>query len=919
MHKKINSSIAVVVLIIAQILYLLTMAPTFSFWDCGEFIATAYTLGVPHPPGAPFFLIVGRLFSMIPFFEDIGARVNLISTISSSVTVMLTYLIIVRFIILYRDKNPNDWSLSEKISAYGSGVVGSLALAFSDSFWFNAVETEVYAASIFFTAIVIWLILKWNEEADQEGNERWLMVLMYMMGLSIGVHLLNLLAIFAIALVYYYHRYEVNVKSFIWLIVISSGLFFLIYPGIIKFLPALMNSVSPWIAVVAAAGLGYAIYYTQKERMRIMNTIVVSLFLIVLGYTTYTVIFIRAQADPPINENAPTTMKTFHSYLNREQYGDLPLWPRRWSSDPTHQRNYSKYDSEFDYFWNYQLVHMYARYFGWQFIGRAGDVQDSGVDWSKLWGLPFVLGMFGMYHHFRRQWTMGLVVGALFMVTGFALILYLNQTEPQPRERDYSYVGSFFAFAIWIGIGIDGLFEALRESFRDEKTLVPGAAALCLCGLLFVDGRMLQVNYYDHSRANNYSPWDYAYNLLQSCDKDAVLFTNGDNDTFPLWYLQEVARIRTDVRVVNLSLANTDWYILQLKNESPRGAKKVKFRLSDDQIRQLSYMRWDAKRISLPVPQNKITPRGDLITSETDTTDIHAPKPPAQLVDKIEWTFSPAISVPGRSGEQPQGFIRAQDVVVYEVVANNIWERPVYFAITVSESNMIGLNQYLRLDGLAYKIVPVKSSKAFDYVEPDILYGKLMNTFQYRNLGNEDVYYEETTRRMVSNYKNIFMRLAAEYATSPNASSEIKTADGSMKRVQNKDLAIKVLDKAEEILPNERYEIDYRLLSGVISLYANLGENSKARALLPELQEKANQYDSGGDPRPKFVLAQAYKEVGAYEQAEALYQELYSRFQDPMLKQELNEIRRTLGRNTTGNDASASESSLDSIEKTLQP
>jgi len=921
MHKKINSSIAVVILIITQVLYLLTMAPTLSFWDCGEFIATAHTLGVPHPPGAPFFLIVGRIFSMLPFFADIGARVNLISTISSSVTVMLTYLIIVRFIILYREKNPNDWSLSEKISAYGSGMVGSLALAFSDSFWFNAVETEVYAPSIFFTAIVIWLILKWNEEADEEGNERWLMVLMYMMGLSIGVHLLNLLAIFAIALVYYYRRYEINIKTFAWLVVISSGLFFLIYPGIIKGLPALMNSVSPWIVVVAAAAIGYAIYYTQKERMRIMNTIAVSIFLIVLGYTTYGVIFIRAQAHPPINENEPTTMKTFHSYLNREQYGDLPMWPRRWSSDPTHQRNYNKYDSDLDYFWNYQFVHMYARYFGWQFVGRAGDVQNDGVDWSKFWGLPFALGLLGMYHHFRRQWTMGLVVGALFMVTGFALILYLNQPEPQPRERDYSYVGSFFAFAIWIGIGLDALFEVLRESFKEEKKLVSGAAALCLCGLIFVDGRMLQVNYHDHSRANNYSPWDYAYNLLQSCDKDAVLFTNGDNDTFPLWYLQEVARVRTDVRVVNLSLANTGWYILQLKNQSPRGAKKVKFRLSDDQLQKLSYMNWTPKKILLNVPKHQLTPRGDLIAGETNTAQIYPPRPPAQLVDKIEWTFKPAMTLPGRAGEKPQGFIRAQDVIVYEVVTNNIWERPVYFAITVSESNMIGLNQYLRLDGLAYKIVPIKSSRAFDYVEPDILYDKLMNTFQYRNLANEEVYYEETTRRMVSNYKNIFMRLAAEYAASPSVASKIKTPEGKVAQISNKELAVRVLDKAEEILPNERYDIDYRLLSGIISLYANLDEKSKARALLPALQQKANQYDADGNPRPKFVLAQAYREIGAFEQAEALYQELYTRFQDPMLKEELNNIRRTLGKTPIGQDSmqpSVSGTTLDSIEKTLQ-
>ncbi|NTW49751.1 MAG: DUF2723 domain-containing protein [Chlorobiales bacterium] len=915
MHKKINTTIAVLVFLFSEILYLLTMAPTLSFWDCGEFIATAYTLGVPHPPGSPLFLLIGRVFSMIPVFGDIGARVNLISTLVSAATVMLTYLITIRFIILYRKTEPDNWSLSEKISAYASGVVGALTLAVSDSFWFNAVEAEVYASSIFFTAIVIWLILKWNDEADKEGNERWLMVLMYMMGLSIGVHLLNLLALFAVALVYYYRNYEVNVKTFSWLIVISSGLFFLIYPGIIKVLPSLMNSVSPWIALVVLAGLGYGIYYTQKERMNVANTIAVSLFLIVIGYTSYGVVFLRAQVDPPINENAPTTMKTFHSYLNREQYGDSPIWPRRWSTDPGHQQSYAKYESDLDYFWNYQIVHMYARYLGWQFIGRASDVQDTGIDWSKFWGLPFALGLLGAYHHFRRQWKMGLVVGALFLVTGLAIIIYLNQTEPQPRERDYSYVGSFFAFAIWIGIGIDAVFESLRETLKDEKKLVPGAIALSLFGLVLVNGRMLQVNYYEHSRAGNYSPWDYAYNLLQSCEKDAILFTNGDNDTFPLWYLQEVERIRTDVRVVNLSLANTDWYDLQLKNSSPRGAKKIKFTLSDEQLRQLSYMRWKTKEISMPVPKDKINARGDLKAFATEgSQEVASPRQPAELVDTVDWKFEPTVVIPGEQGGESQGFIRAQDVIVYEVVKNNLWERPVYFAITVSESNMIGLNNYLRMDGLAYKLVPVKSGNTYDYVEPEILYNKLMNVFQYRNLNNSAVYYEETTRRMLGNYKNIFLRLAADYAENPTGTSIVKTADGKSEQLPNKEIALRVLSKADEILPNDRFEIDYRLMSGFLGMYANLGAKDKAVALLPALEQEVNRYDLNRNPRPQFVLAQAYKEIGDYKKAKVLFENLYNKFNDPMLKREIQDLQIKMG-DTAKAGVQAKDTTLNELTK----
>ncbi|NTV46769.1 MAG: DUF2723 domain-containing protein, partial [Chlorobiales bacterium] len=718
-----------------------------------------------------------------------------------------------------------------------------------------------------------------------------------------------------VALVYYYRNYEVNLKTFAWLIVISSGLFFLIYPGIIKVLPALMNDISPWIAVVIVGALGYGIYYTQKERMSIANTIAVSLFLIIIGYTSYGVIFLRAQVDPPINENAPTTMKTFHSYLNREQYGDSPIFPRRWSTDPGHQQSYAKYDSDLDYFWNYQIVHMYGRYLGWQFIGRESDVQDSGVDWSKFWGLPFALGLLGAYQHFRRQWKMGLVVGALFLVTGFAIILYLNQTEPQPRERDYSYVGSFFAFAIWIGIGIDSVFESLRETFKDEKKLLPGAIALSLFGLVLVNGRMLQVNYFEHSRAGNYSPWDYAYNLLQSCEKGAVLFTNGDNDTFPLWYLQEVERIRTDVRVVNLSLANTDWYVLQLKNSSPRGAKKLKFTLSDDQLRQLSYMRWQTRVVSMPVPKDKITPRGDLKAfAAGEPGEMIPPRPPAQVVDSISWQFEPSVTVPGEQGEAPQGFIRAQDIVVYEIVKNNMWERPIYFAITVSEPNMIGLNSHLRMDGLAYKLVPVKSSNTYDYVEPEVLYNKLMNVFQYRNLGNPDVYYEETTRRMVGNYKNIFLRLAAEYAENPNGKSPIMDKDGKRIELSNREIALSVLSKADEILPNDKFEIDYRLMSGFIGMYANIGAKDKAMALLPALEKEVNRYDLNSNPRPQFALAQAYKEIGDYKKAKIIFESLYNKFNDPGLKREIEGLQVKMG-DTANAGTKTTDSTLNSLTK----
>ncbi len=484
-HRTINRTLAAALFLAAEILYLLTMAPTFSFWDCGEFIATAVTLGIPHPPGAPLFLLLGRLFSMIPFFSDIGARVNLISTLASAATVMLTYLIIVRLIVLYRKSDPALWSPAEKVSAYGGAVIGALALALSDSFWFNAVEAEVYALSSFFTAMVVWLILRWHEEDPKPGHERWLLLVMYMIGLSIGVHLLSLLAVFAVALVYYFKKYDVTLKSFALLTVASSGLFFLIYIGIIKGLPILLQLTSWWGFILLLVLLGYSAWYSHLHRKALMNTLVMSLFLIIIGYTSYGLIYVRAQAGPPINENNPSSSETFFSYLNRDQYGDMPLWPRRWSPEPVHQYYYQQYSSDLDYFLTYQMQKMYFRYFGWQFIGREHDMEGAQVDWSVLWGIPFLVGLFGAISHFRREWKMGLFVTALFVLTGAALVIYLNQTEPQPRERDYSYAGSFFAFALWIGIGIESIWQLLGEKLKLRQSEKSDAACRAGCFSMF--------------------------------------------------------------------------------------------------------------------------------------------------------------------------------------------------------------------------------------------------------------------------------------------------------------------------------------------------------------------------------------------------------------------------------------------------
>ena len=869
-HKMINRSIAAALFVLAEVIYLMTMAPTLSFWDCGEFIATAYTLGVPHPPGAPFFLLVGRLFSMIPFFEDIGARVNLLSTLSASATVMLTYLVIVRLIVMYRKTEPGSWDTLEKLSAYGGAAVGALSLAFSDSFWFNAVETEVYAPSLFFTALAVWFIVRWYDEEHEEGSERWLMAAMYVIGLSIGVHLLSLLTIFAVIMVYYYKKYEVTPLSFLMMMLAGSAAFLLVYIGIIKGLPVLMQYASWSGMVFLLGGIIYVVYYAHTRRLRLLHTISMSLFLLIVGYTSYALIYVRANASPPINENNPSTGEAFFSYLNREQYGDFPLWPRRWSVDPLHQYFYQQYGSDTDYFLRYQVSHMYLRYLGWQFIGRESESEGAGVDWSQLWGLPFLVGIFGAVSHIRREWKMGSVVTALFILTGAALVVYLNQTEPQPRERDYSYTGSFFAFAVWIGIGAESLLSRIRKGIS-EAAIRQTLTIAALGGLLLlVNGRMLFANYHTHDRSGNYVPWDWAWNILQSCEKDAILFTNGDNDTFPLWYLQEVEGIRTDVRVVNLSLANTGWYLEQLKNTSPNGAKKIVFSLSDEELREISYVAIQPVEVDLPAGQRK-----EELVKEYKAAGLDVPE---TLVDTLRWQIMPSVTFRG------QGFLRPQDVAVYEILMNNFATRPICFAVTVGRDNLLGIDEYLRLDGLVYKVVPAKNTEDGNFVGASQLWTNLCSVFRYRNLNNPAVYIEETSRRLSGNYKPLFASLAVELAKNPEGELNVRDGKGDLRKASRKHLAIEALDKSQEVLPLERYGLDPGVAASIVSLYVSLGEKEKSDPYIAFLEGLAGKTSLRETPQVYYALALALREVGRTGEAEEILDQLFEEIDEKRIE-----------------------------------
>ncbi|ANT65803.1 glycosyltransferase family 117 protein [Prosthecochloris sp. CIB 2401] len=859
-HVQRNRVAGILLFLLVQAVYLLTMAPTLSFWDCGEFIATARTLGVPHPPGAPLFLLMGRVFSLFPFFSDIGARVNLLSTLMSSAAVVLTYLITVRLIIICRKDDPDTWSQARQVAHYGGAAVGALALAFSDSFWFNAVETEVYAASTFFTTLVFWLVLRWYQDSSGPGNERWLMAAMYMIGLSIGVHLLSLLVLFAVIMVYWYRRHAVTPFSLLGMAVVATAAFILVYGGVIQGVPFLLRKFSWWgggaLLVVMMAG----VWYAHLQRQRVLHTAAMSLLLLVIGYTSYTTIFVRAQAGPPINENDPSTADAFLSYLNREQYGDLPLWPRRWSSEPLHQYYYGKYDSEAEYFFRYQLGQMYVRYFGWQFIGRAHQGSGAPVDLSQLWGLPFLVGILGVVTHVRQDWKTGSVVTALFVLTGAALVIYLNQVEPQPRERDYSYVGSFFAFALWIGFGASAIIEKITGLATCSSMKTRLAVVALLPVMLLVPARMLYANYYTHDRSGNYVAWDWAWNILQSCGRDAILFTNGDNDTFPLWYLQEVEGIRQDVRVVNLSLANTPWYLEQLKHSSPRGAKPVSFSLSDQELQEIGYVPMVPVQAELEAgeEQRRLRERYRSIGA----------LPSAEIADTIRWELQPAISFRG------QGFLRPQDIAVFDIIMSNFRHRPICFAITVGSDNLIGLKRWLTLEGLAYRLQPMQAPEGETLLDVTRLCNALCGSFRYTNLASEEVFIDETSKRLSGNYKPLFTRLALELAREPERLYTVMAEDGGLVEGSGRQLALHALDRSEDVLPLSLYGMEPELVASVVYLYARFDEKEKAYPYIAYLEKLAEHTTPERSPELYYALALSFSQVGLEEKVEMLRRQL---------------------------------------------
>jgi hypothetical protein len=888
-HRTRNIFFAIISFLYAFIIYSLSVAPTTSFWDPAEYIAISHTLQVAHPPGSPFFALMGRLFSMFVPTEYVALSVNMISVTASAFTIMLLYLIVVHLIQEWRGP-ADEMDMMDKIGLYGGALFAALTFTVTHTQWFNAVEAEMYASSMCLTALVVWLALRWSAQHDEPYSERWLVLIAYIFGIGIGVHLLNLLALFFVALIIYFKKFTFTIKSFAALIGVSIAGFLSIYPLTIILIPNFSGQIGsmtygligPFTFIfLFGAAVAYGIYYTHKKGRRILNLILLSYAMILIGYSSYALIIIRSQAGPAIDQNDPSTVESFVSYLSRDQYGTSPLlqgstfdnrignidresetlFPRRHSSQPIHLQYYANFDSDFEYFIDYQVNHMYMRYLFWNFIGREADIQDTG--WyagftdtrhsnnpanSGYFFLPLLFGLLGMLYHFRKDPRRALSVLALFILTGLAIIFYLNQTPAEPRERDYAYVGSFFAFTIWVGLGATGLIELIKNSLGQSKNV-----AFASLGVIFlaVPGWMLQENWHAHDRSERYVARDYAYNLLQSVEENAILFTNGDNDTFPLWYLQEVEGIRTDVRVVNLSLLNTDWYIKQLRDRTTHESLPLAIDLTDEEIDDMTSRLelHQPTEITLPVPKNllKSAFEADPNTfGETADTSIISQLPPGVEYNEMvhnQLAMASPYSMPvdsldneetffleGRSaGRDRQGneryYLQTQDKMVLELLQNNLWLRPIYFANTVSRDGLLGLDDYFQFEGKAFRIVPkARETGPFGYVDTDV-HADRLSKFKFTLWDSPDVYFDENIRRMLGNYRYGFTQLADAFIDQGDPES-----------------AAYWLKYGEDNIPFREIEHDWTVATLYAFRYMKVNEVERANQLAYFISERLRYY-----------------------------------------------------------------------------
>ncbi len=947
-EKTLKRVLGAFVFLLSTVVLFLTVQPSVSFWDPGEIAAASYSLMVPHPPGGPFWLLIGRFFSMIPFASDIGFRINTVSVLSGSFSVLLLYLIAIKLIENYRGKKYAN--ITEAFFTFVSAAIGALAFSFCDTFWFNATESNYFAFSTFLFALIVWLMMIWNEHSNETDNEKYIILMAYLIGLSFGVHLMSVLALFTFVFVVVMKKYvnddeaykktayiflihlgillviavglwssqtgtsaptpeqykafdskfvmimlgvsavfmgamwkKIFHKNSFYIPLIAAGVILMVaYPGIVKVFPAMLlalgGSEITTNLIIFAVLLGaiiYLIHWSAKNKKNLVHIAVTTLLFMILGFTTYTMIIIRSNQSPPMNENSPDNFSKLMYYLDRQQYGDFPIFERRFSSQRNQQGIYTNYSSDLDFLWRYQIEHMFNRYMGWNFIGKVSTVQDAGVNWNQLYGIPFFIGLIGLYFLFKKDWKMGSAFLILFLFMGYLIAFYQNQQQPQPRDRFYFYPGALFVFALWISVGMREGMDWLKQKIKNQQLAKTTAYVFLGLGILFIPVNMLRTNYYTHDRSHNWLPWDFSYNLLQSCKPDAILFTQGDNDTFPLWFLQDVEGVRRDVRVVCLELANTDWYVEQLKNTSPYGAKKIKFSMSDYMIQNLGgAVQWTPQTISVPVSKAAIKE-----FNVTDSSIINS--------GSLKWLMNYTIEIGGIKG------VRMQDLVVKDIVQNNTWDRPIYFASTCGSSSFIGLGNYLQVQGLASQLVPQKDLTG-NFVNTKITAQDLFDEnpsysttykpgFKFRGLNDKGVFFDAMERNLIQNYRLTFERLAYYYLGELNDSAK----------------CINTLNIMNRKIPESVIPMSYNLLYDVGNLYYKAGDMKKYRETAAKFEKEALQHlniginEVNSQFNPYSMLETLYINLKEYDKAIDIMKRLEARFpQLGGIQGEINKINR---------------------------
>ncbi len=914
--NKQNTIVGWSIFFIAFIVYWLTMEPTASFWDCGEFIAASYKLQVPHPPGAPLFLLIGRLFSFLSFGDvsKVAYWINFSSVLAGALTAALLYWSIV---LLARKSfsKPDE----NRFGIFGAGIVGALTYTFCDSAWFSAVEAEVYSMSSFFTAFVFWAMLRWETIDDDAKANRWLIFIFYMMGLSIGVHLLNLVTIPALALIYYYRKHKPSGMGIAFTLAISLFIIIFINDLVIPGLPTwagsweifFVNSVGlPFGAgvvlfgVVLFAGLIAAIIYSQRKSKIVLNTFLLAFTFILVGYSSYVMVLVRSGFNPPINENDPSDIVSFVRYLKREQYGTRPLlygpyfyakvvdWeqgepvyrkgqekyevtdhkfdvkynpkeqtilPRIWSSEENDQKAYRdilglranekpNFVDNLTFMFQHQIGWMYVRYFFFNFAGRESDDKDANwfgpSHWFKdvpqllaenkgrnnYFMLPFVLGLVGMYFHAIRDTRNFFVLALLFILTGVALVVYLNSPPGEPRARDYIYVGSYYAYAFWVGFSVIAVTQLLKRFIA--KPVVASGLATAIC--LSAPAMMLAQNWDDHNRSGRYFSIDTAINDLQSCAPDSILFTGGDNDTFVQWYVQEVEGIRTDVRVVVGSYFNTAWYIGQTMRQTNK-SQPFPYTLTRHHYREggpnnpyLPYYDANIKAMDLKqyldllrkehkglkvYPTANVIPTKDIVL-QVDVEKVKAMKiVPANLQELI---------VPEMHLMLKGNGLEVKDLAFLDILATSEWTRPIYVTPTALQQFNVDLTPYVVREGNVFRVMPLQNPDTDEeLVNTHDGYTRVINEFQFRGLNDSTAYFSDDYRRAVQNHRNNLNKLAI-----------------ALLQEGDETRASEIVELSLDAMPDHGVRFDVASLETVQLLFA-LGEKQRAIDMADTMKQRS--------------------------------------------------------------------------------